>query len=1256
MLTLVKTPKQAIGALLKKQKIFSQDLALFEIELQKFVDIINPQESEEHNKNWLIEFLNKSFYNDNPVNTYGRKDLAIYSLEKKSKVEVLIEAKKPLIRAEMPTTDNLNCKAMQELLYYFLEETVENKNLELKNLIITDCYSWYIFDALEFNKIFGSDKDLLRDFRNFKNKGLIGDSTADFYTKIAKGYIDKHQQNLPFVYFNLHPVNQPFVADKSLVLNLYKIFSPFFLLKKPVANDSNSLNSGFYHELLHIMGLEEKADKGKKLIGRKATERQSGSLLENAIIKIENSNKLYSLDSLNQYGLDEQEQLFTVGLELSITWINRILFLKLLEGQLVSFNKDISFKFLSSSKITGFDELNDLFFQVLAKKEAVRSDEFKTKFGFVPYLNSSLFEPTTLESEIFGIDNLNSNQEIEVYPSTILKNNQGRKQTGKLRILDYLLSFLEAYDFGSTAGSEEVVDESKAIINASVLGLIFEKINGYKDGSFFTPGFITSYMARTTVQKAIVAKFNQQKGWNCLSFEQLYDKIEDKLEANQIIDSLKIVDPAVGSGHFLVSVLNEIILAKSSLKILQDENGKTLRDYEIVVENDELIIFDEEGNIFEYKPASVESSRVQKTIFDQKQKIIENCLFGVDINQNSVKICQLRLWIELLKNAYYSKSEDSESGVKSGRYLQTLPNIDINIKCGNSLISRFSLDTPAKSFLKKIDWSISDYKAKISQYQATSDKQVKWQIRKELDKIKQDFESELPKNDKKYLELEKVEKELNEDLFELEGKLKKQLESRKKELEKQIQDLKVNPIYHNAFEWRFEFPEVLDDEGGFVGFDVVVGNPPYGVDLDDDSKALFKIIYEDVHLRTPDTFNYFISRSIQLLRENGFNSFIVPNNLLFQNEFEKTRKLILTQEKVDFVYNLGDNIFDDANVPTCLYLFQKQNQGKFDLSYADYRNWGKDPKNLFNSDKIQKISNTDLLKIPSFIFGVSSEAIKIIEKVKNQSVLVDDIVEEMASGISTGGDKIFRISETKAKDLNLESDLLKKVLVGGELGKYSINYTDNLLLYMNKSVQIEKYQNAANYLSEYEEQLKMKRETVKGMIPYWCLHWPRYVGLFTGEKIIMRQTSDKIIATYDNQGFFVLNSILVLKLKTGSPFSYNLVLGILNSSLNQFIYSNFTQEGGRTFAEVKPKNVRKLFIPLLDTHEKQKIAGRIEGLVERIILMKNVGNTPSASLPPLIEGNLSDAAFDTASLESQIDELVFELYGLSVEERGVVLG
>src|SRR5690625_4265914 len=439
-----------------------------------------------------------------------------------------------------------------------------------------------------------------------------------------------------------------------------------------------------------------------------------------------------------------------MALELCIIWINRILFLKLLEAQLLSYHqRDAEYAFLNLKKIHDFDELDALFFQVLARHPEDRTAMVQKKFDRVPYLNSSLFEPERAEHSGIFIGNLDDDKTLPIYSSTVLKDSHGKRLKGELTPLEYLFRFLESYDF-SSEGSEEIQEENKTLINASVLGLIFEKINGYKDGSFFTPGFITMYMSRETIRKAVIQKFNEVKNWNCTTISDLYNQIDDIQEANEIVNSVKICDPAVGSGHFLVSSLNEMIAVKNDLRILQDRQGRRLKEYHVEVQNDELIITDEDGDLFEYHPRHRESQRVQEALFHEKQTIIENSLFGVDINSNSVKICRLRLWIELLKNAYYKNETD----------LETLPNIDINIKQGNSLISRFDINADLKDALKQSKWNIDTYKRAVNSYRNAQSKGEKNEMQRLIKDIKEDFESEFIYNGKESRALKNVNNKL----------------------------------------------------------------------------------------------------------------------------------------------------------------------------------------------------------------------------------------------------------------------------------------------------------------------------------------------------------------------------------------------------------------------------------------------------------------------------------------------------------------
>ncbi|MEY4542308.1 MAG: hypothetical protein RL411_385, partial [Bacteroidota bacterium] len=712
-------PRKALNKAFLKVKSNRVEIEGFKTNLVTLIDRTNDTESEEFHKNLLSDFLKDTYYKQNHfINTKGRNDLVIHNGQNaNSKVGVIIEAKKPTNKAEMITTKKLNVKAFQELVLYYLRERITHNNLDVKHLIATNINEWFIFDEHLFERLFAKNKPFVKKFENFE----ASKKTTDvFYKEIAEPFIAEITSEIEFTYFNIQDFQKPLrnasKEDDNSLIALFKLLSPEHLLKLPFTNDSNNLDKRFYTELLHIIGLTETKDGSKKLIERlEAGERHSGTILENTINQLDSLDKLSRLEKASQFGKTTQERLFNVALELSITWINRILFLKLLEAQLITYHKGHkSYSFLNLDKIKNYDDLNGLFFQVLARKLDERNEDVKVIFEKVPYLNSSLFEPTDLEQITLFISNLRDDISIPIFSQTVLKDQQGKKRTGNISTLQYLFQFLDSYDFGAE-GREEIQEDNKTLINASVLGLIFEKINGYKDGSFFTPGFITMYMCRETIRKAVVQKFNETKKWNCATIEELYEEIDDRKEANNIVNSIKICDPAVGSGHFLVSALNEMIAVKNDLKILQDRAGKRLKEYQVEVVNDELIVTDDEGQLFEYNLSNKESQRIQETLFHEKQSIIENCLFGVDINSNSVKICRLRLWIELLKNAYY----------KNPTELETLPNIDINIKCGNSLVSRFSIDADLKQALKKSKWTIDRYQIAVDTYRNAQSKEQK---------------------------------------------------------------------------------------------------------------------------------------------------------------------------------------------------------------------------------------------------------------------------------------------------------------------------------------------------------------------------------------------------------------------------------------------------------------------------------------------------------------------------------------------------
>lgn len=1194
MKLIVQNPKKSLNKAYLKEKVSRTHIELFKKNLTTLLSKINEDESEEHLKNVISDFLKDTWYKElHEINTKDRKDLVIHTGKTtKEPVGVILEVKKPSNKTEMISASKPNAKAMHELILYYLRERTEQNNIDIKYLVITNIYEWYIIDEVWFEKNIYRNSKLKKDYENWKHSG---NDTRFFYDSIAKPFLELLVEPVPCTYFDVREyeniIRNEDKKDDSKLIALYKILSPVHLLKQPFANDSNSLDTKFYTELLHIIGLEEVKDGSKKLIKRKEKS-DAASLLENTIIKLEDKDCLRNITNLSAFGSTKQEQFFNIALELCLTWVNRVLFLKLLEAQLSTYHKgNNDYLFLNTQTIFDFDELSNLFFQVLAERPSNRRNHVKEKFSKVPYLNSSLFERTELERQSFDVSALDNRLELPLHDKSVLKKAAHRAKTNILPVLQYFFEFLDAYDF-SAEGAEEIQEENKNLINASVLGLIFEKINGYKDGSFFTPGFITMYMCKETIRRAVVQKFNETKGWKCENLDTLYDKIEDKKEANTIINSLKICDPAVGSGHFLVSALNEIIAVKSELKILLDRKGKTFRDYHVEVVNDELIVTNDDGLLFDYKPQSDESQRIQESLFHEKEIIIENCLFGVDINPNSVKICRLRLWIELLKSAYYTEESHFSE-------LETLPNIDINIKCGNSLISRFALDADLSKALKKSKWNIDSYKIAVQTYRDAETKEQKRSMEQLIDDIKGNFRSEISDSDPKVTRKNKLGGELynllnQQQLFDKSKTEQKANKQKQEKLEKEINklateidEIKCNKIYENAFEWRFEFPEALDNDGNFIGFDAVIGNPPYGVQFSPSEKSLYSNLYS----ATDDIYTLFIEKGITLTKASGRVSLIIPIFWLTGEKYYSTRKVILDRAHLDIGITLPYDIFADAYVDTGIYMFSKTINSDVSFVYefepreqVDYLILNS--INLCTLKKHEWATANDL----KIIFNPVSRSLT--NKLNKFNTTIGEITDSIRGILANQED----YSATPIKG--------HEPIFVGKIDRFFIEEGNFQFI-------------------KYGDNLKEK---------------PSSFDYFIGERILIRRIISRqfrIMATISDKQFVSKKDIYTFKLKPNqNKFSPKYLLGIINSKLISFIKTKGSASAKKDdFTQLTLNDIRQLRIP----EPNQKQSEKIENIVDRILLIKGDGES----------GKIDE-------LEKQLDRIVYELYELTEEEIKIV--
>ncbi|EAF9272243.1 type II restriction endonuclease [Listeria monocytogenes] len=1198
--------KQSLGRNI--QAIMPQDdeLNLFTRNLISFLQVLHdkPNESEEFQKAEIKKFLS-SCLPDNYINTSERVDLAVYNGKKPtSTVGIILESKSVMNVAEMMTKDRINSKAFQETVHYYLNERIVNKNLEIKKCIITNGYSWFTIEAKEYEKFFVNNKVLLDLYEKWRLGQLASTKTDFLYKEVIKPEIDiAIDKGITIAHFDLNSAIQksnPVVLNTQKVTQLFRFFTPENLLNKEIFSDSNKLNKSFYDELLYIMGLEEITRDKKKVIVRLTEEkRQYGSFVENAIDRLDT--KEISKELQTDYAI-----------QLTVVWINRILFLKLLESQLVSFNKNRSFEFLTYSKIKTFDDLFDLFFGVLARKEESRSDRLKHKFVNVPYLNSSLFEESTIEKKTLDISDLRD-EEIELFSRTSLKTSNNKRKTGKINILQYLFSFLESYDFSTaTIHRNESTNE---LINASVLGLIFEKINGYKDGSFYTPGKITMYMSRKAVRKSVLTRINEEMRWTCKNIEEvkfMLSSKEDRKNVNEAINKIRICDPAVGSGHFLVSALNELIVIKSELRCLFYPNGEIMTDVTCTIVNDELVIQDLNGKNFSYVAGNSYFETIQKTIFNEKREIIENCLFGVDLNPNSVNICRLRLWIELLKNSFYQNNE-----ITGNAELVTLPNIDINIKQGNSLLHKFSFTDDFDKRRK----NYKEYFSLVKEYKNTNDKKTKSEIIEQIGKIKLGFSNSLYTPER--ADLGKLIRQKNEigtiDLFATSDEIKKQ-EAEIKEInikigiaEKKVEEAEQNPLFKGGMEWRMEFPEILDDDGVFTGFDLIIANPPYIYSSDDNftksEKKYFTKTYPLIKYQA-NTFGLFMELGYMLLRENGYMSFIIPNTFLTINQYQSMRSFLIENCGDLFILNSKDKIFDEASVDNCIINASKAPVNTITLAELE-------------NEEIIKVAETipsemrkfDVINITTF--KENNADYGILSKIERNSVPLEKIsnVKDGLKAYERGkGNPSHPTDEKEFKEFKRNKPFsaterldatYRKFLEGPDVQRYSISWSGQYL--------------------KYGDNLAAKRNP----------------AIFEGIRIIIARIPVK--ASYAFRASITdaeyvheqsIESISDIKL---DPY---FVLGCLNSKVVSY-YSlqryDFLQR--KTFPQMRLTQIKKFPIPKASDKEMQIVSSLVRKLLD---LYSNEINLS------LEEKRL------VLQLEKEIDHSIMSLFRLTNDEKNII--
>jgi len=980
---------------------------------------------------------------------------------------VLIEMKRPSENNDMLSKDNLNRKALHELILYYLSELEgPGHNNAIRYLVASNGYDWFIFEETMFRRLFYTKK-FKQEYKKVNPDGptFYKEKTKEFYAYVAKEIGNEDlTEDMSFIYFSLKGWDKMNDQKLSAICNL---LSPYFLLGKR-RHDANDMNDEFYKELLYIIGLEEKSKNGNATIQRLSEEhREAGSLIESTM----------SWLAVHD-GLSEDEK-YNAALELVLTWVNRLLFIKLVESQVISFNswdEPDKHSFFNDEKIKTFRHIDDLFFKVLALPKNQRDKEVKKNFGDVPYLNSKLFECTYLERHLnTNISSLNVTK-LKPYKDTVITNPGGEKIKDEISNISYLIAFLAKYNFG-----EARKDDTRELINASVLGKIFEKINGYKDGAVFTPASITNFICKETLERGVVDKLNERMGCRCQTLQELkaYIPSYGLRKASDAINELHVCDPAVGSGHFLVSALNRLIAIKAELGVLLDEDDQPLTHaYNIGVSEDDELEVKRGNQHFSYKKGVDDLTRIQKALFHEKVAIISHCLFGVDLNPKSVDICQLRLWIELLKNAYYD-----------GDILVTLPNIDINIKQGDSLLHNLPLDADIMPRLEKNCISIKTYKEVNTNY-----KNANKSRRREYNEILRNIQKNIlyighDKSDRLYKRRAKLAERLgklgsigyvnplfhheeiaDEHTLEEVNKIAAELEKVNAKIEERKQ------IYEDAFEWRYMFPDVLADDGSFVGFDCIIGNPPYiqlqkmgGVVDEYDKKGYTSFA------RTGDISVLFYEWCMSLLRKGGYLTFITTNSWMRADYGRKLQKFFEGNDVnpmmlIDF---FTFQVFRDVTVRTNILMLQKaENQNRLMCCTVEDNKAFK-LKNLGRFCEENQKERSFKGKSPWVFVDEEKEHIKAFVSSQGNVLGDDSWSLKINRGVPTGLNDAFWISDAEYQLISEQdpksAEIIKPMLRGRHIDSYRYQWNGLYLIctFPARKYNIDDYPAIKNHLLSY---------------------------------------------------------------------------------------------------------------------------------------------------------------------------------------------
>jgi hypothetical protein len=507
-----------------------------------------------------------------------------------------------------------------------------------------------------------------------------------------------------------------------------------------------------------------------------------------------------------------------------------------------------------------------------------------------------------------------------------------------------------------------------------------------------------------------------------------------------------------------------------------------------------------------------------------------------------------------------------------------------------------------------MDRSIDDYKKAFDRYRNAKTKEEKRDMEQLIAKVKGDFRDGIYNDSAEVKKLTGLIAQLyslnHSSLFEETAKEKKDKAKQTEKIElainkinDEIEDIKNNKIYENAFEWRFEFPEVLNDNGDFIGFDVIIGNPPYGSMFNAQQKILIvnNYKYTDYQL---DIYMSFFELSNRLLNSFGNLCFIVPNTWIININTPNIRNLLFNKFNLLLIKSFELKVFEEAVVDTVIVLGEKRCFEAGILAIEITKSNGDIIKNSFErEDLANNFSNPVNIHLSKFATDILNKMVAYNNLGSVAKITQGTKPFQLGKGVPKQTKKILT-EKPFIKDYKVD-ETFRPLLRGSLMNRYSIIWDDNY------------YISFGDWLAE-----------------------PRYSANFDSKKkVIVRQTGSGIIATLDCNKFIVRDNLYTV-ISKNEDISEEIILGILNSKFINWYYQNIiNNEVGEALAQVKKGHLSILPIPDFS----EEIFINIKNKVNKILANKKAGK-------------------DTSALERKIDKLVYALYGLTEEEILIVEG